>query len=153
MSEMVERRQFSQALLDALEGAGFPAAIAERPHDGGWQGEPNVPGSVFQPYCVLVPMTATTSSGPFDDSQADWKLPYTLSTYALRSDQIELVADRARNALAPVLNTDIASGGASYRVIRVGLTSIGQVNRADQTDPSFYTQTDGIELWVTKELS
>jgi hypothetical protein len=35
--------------------------------------------------------------------------------------------------------------------MKVSFTSVGAVTRVDQTDPPFYTQTDTIEVWVSKE--
>jgi len=148
---MIERWPFSKLALAAIEGVGFPAAVAERPRAGGWTGEVNV--SPFVPYAVLIPQTANASSGPISDAQADWKLPYTVATFTLEWDQCERVADRVRAALAGMVRAQVASSTGSYRVIKVNLTTIGQVNRSDQTDPPFYTQTDAFEVWANKEPS
>jgi hypothetical protein len=149
MTDMIERWPFTKAIIAAVEGAGFPAAVAERPRLGGWQGDPNV--SKYVPYAVLVPQTASSSMGPIGDPQGDWRLPYTLTTFTVMWDECERVADLVRKSLLTLVRASIASSGPSYRVVKVNLTTIGQVNRVDQTDPPFFTQTDAFEVWANKE--
>jgi hypothetical protein len=150
---MIERSPFTRLCIAAIEGAGFPAAVSERPRAGGWQGDPNAPGVPFVPYAVLVPQTANVSSGPIGDPQGDWRLPYSVGTYAITGDQCEQAADRVRAVLAALVRSAVASSGPSYRVVKVNVTTLGSVNRVDQTDPPYFTETDAFEVWANKEPS
>jgi len=149
----MERHPFTLAITAGLEAAGFPVGVAERPDGGGWEGEPNTPlAGLFRPYVVVVPLTASTSSGPMAvDSQGDWRLPYSVTSYAIRGDQVERIADRVRAVVLALSRAAVTTSGGGYRVVKVNLSAIGQVNRADQTDPPFYAQTDSVELWANKE--
>jgi len=152
---MIERWPFTKAVIAAVEGAGFPAAVTERPRQGGWQGDPNAPGTTFVPYAVLVPLDASggTSNGSIADPQGDWRLPYTVTTYTIMWDEAEQAADRVRASLLTLVRAAIASSTASYRVVKVNVSSLGRVVRVDQTDPPFFTQTDAFEVWANKEPS
>jgi hypothetical protein len=149
-----ERYPISTATLAALNSAGFPAALAEKPGDGGWRGAPASDGSNFHPYTVLVPATVSTQIAPdLGYGQDHWRVPYLVNIYAVRGDQCELLSDRCRVALAGMVDSTITAtqAGLVYAVMKVSFTSVGAVTRVDQTDPPFYTQTDTIEVWVSKE--
>jgi hypothetical protein len=150
----LERYPVSVAIRDAISQAGFPVGLAIKPEEGGWvQGSPPGPGSTFAPYAVLVPNGASVSSGPVSDSNADWRLPYTVTAYGVTGEQAERLADRCRLAVAGIVKTTISVTTGSYKVQKVGLSTIGQVTRQDQTEPPFYTQTDTIEVWLSREFT
>lgn len=154
----VQRRTFTDAVLEALRGAlDKPVGDAEMPRGGvaGWQGEPNQDGTNFVPYVVLTPMNAGQGSGPIADPQGDVVLPYSISSYAVSREQVEWMADASREAVASMTKQEIdqwsGTSGAYQRMIQqVVDTQIGQVQRIDQTDPAFYAQTDIVALWTSR---
>lgn len=122
------------------------------PEAGGWDGPPTKDGSGYQAYVVLTPMPAQDSSGPFGDSSADWILPYRIDSYGVSREQVEYQADTARALIRPTNRENLTAGGASYRIQQIRTTSLGGVGRSDQTEPSEYSQSDIVAVYVSKEL-
>lgn len=154
----VERRVFTTAVLEAVVAdLDKPVGDAEMPRGGvaGWQGEPNQDGTNFVPYVVLTPLQAGAGSGPIGDPQGDVVLPYSLSSYAVSREQCEWMADRAREAVATLANQVVpqwsgTSNEYGRMIQQVVDMQIGAVQRIDQTDPAFYSQTDIVALWTSR---
>lgn len=147
----IQRKPITQAVRDALETVGRPVGLAEAPRGGvaGWTGDPNAAGTTFRPYCVLTPMTAGLGSGPLDATQSDVALPYAVTSYGVSAEQCEDSADLLRAALITLgqSKTTVAQWSGSpeeygRRIQTVLIQSYGQVQRAGQTDPAYYGQTD-----------
>lgn len=147
----VQRSPITRAVRDALAALNRPVGVGEAPRGGvaGWTGDPNEAGTTFRPYSVLTPMQAGTGSGPLDNTQADVVLPYAVTSYGISVDQCEDHADLVRAALMRLGTSKTTvpqwpESAEKYgrRIQTVLVQSYGQVQRAGQTDPAFYGQTD-----------
>ena len=91
----LQRGPITKAVLAAARSTDFPAEVSLLPKEGGWRdGAPAGPDSVFTPYTVITPQTASFSTGALDYGQDDWHLPYGLNYYAIQNTQIEDFADQ-----------------------------------------------------------
>lgn len=122
------------------------------PDAGGWDGPPTKDGSSYQAYVVLTPMPASDNTGPMADSSADWTLPYRIDSYGISREQVEWQADKARALIRPTRRENITAGGDTYRIQQVRTTSLGGIGRTDNTEPSEYSQSDMVAVYVSKEL-
>lgn len=147
---MIARRLLTAAVITAAELTGQPVGNSNAPIDGGWQGEPNADGSNFVPYSVVTPQTATFSSGPVADPEADRQILYSLSSFGVMPEQAEWMADRIRASVATLAKTDVSLEDATYRIQQVRTNVIGGLNRVDSTDPPYWGQVDMITLWLTR---
>ena len=147
---MIERRLLTQAVVDAVSAYSVLVANSNPPEGCGWQGEPNVDGSNFIPYCVVTPQTATFSSGPIADPEADRQVPYALSSFGVMPEQAEWTADKTRSAVSELKKTSVFLGDDTYRIQQVRTNVIGGLTRVDSTDPPYWGQVDVITLWLTR---
>jgi hypothetical protein len=148
----LQRRYLTDLVLSQLASTGKPVGDAVSPSTGGWQGQPNADGSNFVPYVVCIPGPASMSSGPFGDTQADWQLDYSLISFGVSREQVEWMADSARLAAVTLPRSTVMLGSDGYAVQQARERIIGPVQRVDATEPAFYSQTDAVTLWISKEL-
>lgn len=153
MATTITRRPLTNLLLVTLKAELPENPIGDMliPEGAGWTGVPNAPGAYFTPYCVLVTLTASRSTGAFGDSQSDWQMAYMLESFGASREQCEWMADRGRAALNVLTKQRIELGEDAYKVQQVRLDSIGAVNRVAVAEPAFYGQQDGLSIWVSKE--
>jgi len=149
---VLSRSGITEAILTALQATLKPIGDAIQPESSGWLGEPALSGSNFVPYVVLTPMTANAGTGPFDDSQADWRLPYSVANFGVTRQQCEWMADKARELIQGLSQTHVGSGQHTYYVQQVLEQAIGGIQRVDQTNPPYYGQVDTISIWLAKEF-
>jgi len=116
----------------------------------GWSGTPGEIGSTYTPYTVIYPQSASSSSGPVADPLADWKLPYSLTSYGATRAQCEWLCDIARSALLELDRTTVVCGDATYTIQQAKVDVIGSVIRSDALQPPTFGQTDVVSIWVTK---
>lgn len=150
MAATLKRAPLTQLLLTTLALSELPVGDACAPTEThGWTGQPNLPGSEFIPYTVLVPKAATDSSGSLAQSQELWKFPYLIWAYGVARDQCEWMADRTREFLAGLRGQTVDLSSATYKIQQVRTDSIGEVTRyGGSTDPSFYAQADSVSVWL-----
>lgn len=153
----LERRVLTEAVLTAAATVDKPIGDAEVPRDGvaGWQGEPNSSGTNFVPYAVVTPLQVGQGTGPLADSQGDVVVPYAISAYGVSREQCEWIADRVRAALHTLVKTDVVmwsgtSNQYSRRIQMVLEQQVGQVQRVDQTDPAYYSESDVVALMTSR---
>jgi hypothetical protein len=146
------RRFMTQVMLDQMATTGQPVGDAISPVGGGWSGQPNADGSNFTPYVVLTPGPASVSSGPFGDTQADWQLGYTITSFGVSREQCEWMADSSRVAALTLARTTVMLNGDGYAVQQVREQVLGPVQRVDATEPPYFGQTDTLQVWISKEL-
>ena len=151
MSATIQRSDLTLAVLEALRATGQVIGDGELP-DSSWIGQPNLPGSVYEPFAVLSELTADRSDGPLSDSQADWRMPYMVEVFGIRRDQCSWIADTLRSAVASLRSTTLTLGPDSYKVVYVRTDNIGQPQRIGVTNPPFWHQQDGMTVWIGKEL-
>lgn len=153
MTANLSRAPLTKAVLDILAADISKVGDGQAPGGAGWIGEPNAPTSRYVPYLVVAPMAAQNSSGPLGDSQADWRLPYRLTAVGVQRGQAEWLADKARSLLDVLRRQVLELGASSYKVQQVRTELIGATTRVDSTDPPYWTQTDSVTVWLTKEFS
>jgi len=146
---MIERRLLSAAVVAAAATTGIPIGLAHAADGGGWQGQPNLDTTDFIPYGVVTPSTATFASGPLSDPQGDRQLPYTISSFGVKAEQVEWVADKLRAAIGAMKKTVVDLGDGTYKVQQVRTDTIGGLQRVDQTEPPYWGQVDVLTLWLT----
>lgn len=142
----------SMHLVDHLSGNGLPVGFCQAPDAGGWDGQPNLQGSKFVGYATVWPLTATQSSGPLGDAQADWQMPYQVITYGIDPNQTENQADKTRIWARRLERQSISLDGEQWYIQQVRVTSIGAMARNDNFDPPQFSQVDVLTLWISKEL-
>lgn len=153
MTAVLRRGPLTDRLLAELAAAGKPVGDARAPVDPhGWKGQAGAPGSEFLEYAVLLPKTATSSTGPIGAPQASWQLPYQIWTYGVTRAQVENLADRLRTALGGLRREVLDLGGVRHKIQQVRTESIGEPARyGGSADPSYYAQADTVSIWITKE--
>ena len=150
---MIWRGNVTDAVLAAVGTVGKPVGDANTPNVAfGWDGQPNALGTNFIPYVVVFPQAASIKSGPIAVPSADWQLPYTITSYGVTREQVEWLADRARNTLSSLRGATLDGGDATYSVIKATTETIGTVSRQDISDPPFFAQTDTVSVWVSQEI-
>lgn len=150
MSATIQRSDLTLAVLEALRATGQVIGDGELP-DSSWIGQPNLPGSVYEPFAVLSELTADRSDGPLSDSQADWRMPYMVEYFGITREQTAWMADKMRATLAGLRFSVITLGDADYKVQYVRNDNIGSPQRVSVTNPPFWQQQDGVTLWMGKE--
>jgi hypothetical protein len=132
----------------------FPVGDNDRPAEAhGWQGEPDAPGSTFIPWVSVGTGTSSNSSGPQSASQSDWRMNYFLTSAGVARKQTDRTADLAREAMANLTRTVIATTAGNWKILQARVASIGGINKMPQTNPNYFIQTDVVELWLSKELT
>lgn len=154
----LERGAVTLAVLTAANTVGKPIGDAEMPRGGvaGWQGgQPNQDGTNFVPYAVITPLAVSVGTGPVGDSEGDLVIPYAVTSYGVSRTQCEWMADSVRLAIDALTRTDITmflGKPTEYkrRVQQVVDQTIGAVQRAGDTDPPYYGQSDVVALWTSR---
>lgn len=154
MTSTPDRAPLTDTLIAALNTVVEFVGDVKSPMDAGWQADPGGNESVFIPYVVLSPQPSPAPTGSLGDSQVDWKLPYTLTTYGVTRQQIEDVADEARRAVLGLNNVSITmnDGTTVWKIIGVTSQNIGGVGYTDQIKPTAYSQSDSVLVWFSKKL-
>ena len=141
-----------------LETVGKPVGFGQAPTDGGWQGAPNTDGTNFVPYITVNPNASSAPrgvyEGPIGEWQADWQLSYSVSSFGVKPDQTEWMADAARMALNSLQGTSVdddESASNSYLVQQVRVDTLGGLLRTDATEPPYWGQSDQVTIWLSKE--
>ena len=133
---------------------GFPVGDATRPQEPhGWQGEPNAAATNFIPWIAVMPGQAGNSSGPMGSSQADWRVPYYFTYAGVTRKQTEMLSDKLRQTMTAYTREVVAAYEEKWSIQQFRVISIGGLNRQSQVNPSYYLQTDTIEIWYSKELT
>jgi hypothetical protein len=154
VKSVIDRGVVTDWVLTLLRGAGMFIGDVIAPSEAGWTGDMGKPGSVFIPFVVLTPGTASAPTGSFADSSEDWQLPYSLMSFGVDRRQVEDLADDARRLLGNQRRVDLVmrDGVSSWRVVQVTWPSIGAVGYTAQVDPTAFSQTDTSVLWLSKNL-
>lgn len=154
MSTTLHRAPVTAALLSLLALTNKPVGDAIMPANAGWSGnQPNKDGSNFTPYVVLTPGSATASSGSMAMPQADWRMPYSLSSFGVSRQQCEWMADRARYTADGLKGQTLDLTTGTFRVQMVAVDAIGGLVRVDATEPPYWGQIDQITIWLSKEIA
>lgn len=139
----MNRGELTTALLTALNSTGLPVGDGEPPKEGGWAfGTPNVGSHV--PFVVLeTGPTQTVTMTTTRDGGKDYLSTYALSTYTIRRNSCEDLSYRAREALRGVAPLNLTG----FRVVRISVTTIGEVRKMAQVNPDVWAERDALEVY------
>ena len=151
---MISRRNLTDLILETVSGqTSLPVGDAHPPDAPyGWSGTPGEIGSTFTPYTIVTPQSGSISTGSLADTQADWRLPYSLSSFGTSREQCEWVCDLARSAFIVLKEEEFDGVDGTYYIQTVRLETIGGIVKTESLEPPTFGQTDMITVWVTKEL-
>lgn len=126
--------------------------IGEAPTAGGWDDDPNAPDSSYVPYVVINPLTTQEAEGSFGDSNSEWRVPYSFGVWGVSLEQTEQYADAVRQKVVDLARNVVVLGDFSWKIQQARVNSIGGIDRNDNTEPSEFTQTDVVSLYITREF-
>lgn len=152
MPSYLPRGELTTLLVDRLRAAGLLIGDGKAPDEGGWNDDPNLPTSKFMPYLVINPMAVADPTGPVGDTTTDFRVPYSVTGTGISRKQVEVYADKGRKTLALMERNTVTLGGSGWKIQQVRANSIGGVVRTDNTEPSEFTQSDVVTIWITKEI-
>lgn len=145
------RSPLTEQILATLRAGGRVVGDGELP-DANWIGQPMAPGSEYEPFAVLSELTADHSEGPIGASQGDWRMPYMVECFGISREQVSLMADTIRGALAGLRFTELMLGTVNYKVQLVRADVIGAPQQIPVTTPPFWHQQDNVTVWIGKEV-
>ena len=145
------RRYLTEWLKNTLLSAELKTDIAVAPLDAGWNDNPRLNGSFFEPYTVILPLASADSEGPISDLGGMWNLPYSLSSYAISVTAVEDQADTARRIVHEANRSVVDLGGTLWVVMSAMTSSIGGVDINYQVEPPQLMQRDVVSLRITKQ--
>ena len=111
-----------------------------------------MPTSSYSPYVVVRPLTTQEAEGSFGDSNSEVVVPYSFSVYGVSREQTEFYADKARQTIVDLSRTVVVLGPSQWKIQQARVNSIGGIDRNDQTEPSEFSQTDVVTLYMSKEM-
>ena len=153
MPSYLPRGNLTTLLVDRLRTAGLLVGDGEAPPTGGWDDDPNLPTSGFVPYLVVNPMAVAEPTGPVGDTATDFRVPYSVTSSGISRKQVEVYADKGRKTLAELERSTVTLGTSDWKFQQARANSIGGVVRTDNTEPSEFTQSDVVIIYLSKEIS
>lgn len=153
MPSYLPRGELTTILVEAVRSDGILVGDGVAPDTGGWDDDPNVPTSRYLPYLMLNPMAVADPTGPLGDSSTDFRVPYSVMSSGISRKQVEFYSDKGRKVLVELERTVLSLTGGDWKIQQVRANSIGGVTRTDNTEPSEFTQTDVVTVYLSKELS
>lgn len=150
------RSDLTTAFMDWLGKDDFLVGDAVSPVGAGWDANPNKSGSNYHPYVVVTPMTVSNPTGSIAESNSYVTVPYSLTFYGVSRKQLEWMSDRCREIAVNFVREHYTLKGLdqtnSWKVMQAQLGSLGGISRSDNVEPSLYTQTDVINIYISKEF-
>lgn len=151
MPSFLPRGLLTDYLITQLTAAGLLVGDGEAPDAGGWDDDPNLPTSSYIPYVVLNPMAAAEPTGPLGDTSADFRVPYSVTAAGISRKQVETYADIGRKKITDLTRVVIQLSGENWKIQQARANSIGGVVRSDTVEPSEFTQSDVVIVYISKE--
>jgi hypothetical protein len=136
---LLEHLETEMGQLDMLVGDHLA------PEEAGWTGGQPQRGH-YRSYVTVrtgegIPRERDTAAA----THSSWTLTYTLLSVGAVREQCDYTADMVRRAC---LSFETAPEG--WRIVHVGFTRLGAVNRNDSTDPPTYECTDSVQVWLDR---
>lgn len=153
MPSHLPRGALTAHLISELTADGLLIGDGEAPPAGGWDDDPNAPGSSFFPYLIVNPMAANDPTGSVGDSSYDYRVPYSVTSVGISRHQAETYADMGREKLVALERTTVTLDGGGWKIQQSRANSIGGMSRNDSVEPSEFSQSDVVTIWISKELS
>lgn len=147
------RSDLTDWILDYMRGQNLVVGDGEAPAQGGWTGPMQDPSSDFIQYVVLSPGTVGDPTGPLADTQADFVVPYSITSYGLNRSMAEKTSEAARQVAVDAPRTMVLLGNSSWVIQQVRASSIGGVVRNDNAESAKYSEIDIVSFYMSKELS
>lgn len=147
-------RRYLTEWLDARLNTEIISVIVDTPAgdwDGGWSDDPKQVGSFYQPYTVLVPLTAGDSEGSLSDFGSGWSLPFALTSYAVSARSLEDQTDTARRIVSETVREQVDLGGTVWGVMDVRTNSIGGIDINRNVEPSELNQRDVVTIRINRK--
>ena len=152
--QILRRGLFTDNLLAyvATNFAATPILLGdgEAPGTAGWVGQQPGVGA-FLPYVIL-------STGPanhnFTESlrgkDTSWRLTYGLRGVGANRQQADYACDVARPIMSNLqhFTTPVGVANRVYKVTKSEYSSLGSLNRNDNTDPPLWDCVDSLEIWL-----
>jgi hypothetical protein len=152
MPSFLPRGLLTDYLISQLTTAGLLVGDGEAPDAGGWDDDPNLPTSSYIPYVVLNPMAAAEPTGALGDTSTDFRVPYSVTSAGISRKQVETYADIGRKKITALSRVVIALGAeGNWKIQQARANSIGGVVRSDTVEPSEFTQSDVVIIYISKE--
>lgn len=151
MASSPNRRFLTEWLRDTLNATIY-SYIVDTPSgdwEGGWSNDPKQPGSYYQPYTVILPLTSSESQGALSDKGQLWNLPYALTSYAVTTRSLEDQTDIARRIVSETERSFVDLGGVLWRVMDVSTNSIGGIDVNRSVEPQVYNQRDVVMIQIS----
>ena len=153
MTAFLPRAQLTAHLLSSLTTAGLLVGDGQAPPTGGWDDDPNLPGSSYVPYLIINPMAVSEGTGPVGNTAVDYKVPYSVTSSGISRAQCEIYADMGRKQIVDLARTVVTLGSeGDWKIQQARANSIGGVVRSDTTEPSEFTQSDVVVIYISKEI-
>lgn len=125
----------------------LPVGDGVAPAEGGWRlGQPNV--DVFVPYAVVSSAGVTRSLTELCSNGRTWDCQFSLRYHGGSRKQADWAATSGRRQFDKVCVSDFAEDAVRWRVFGLSWSSLGGVQRVDQTDPPFWSVQDVAVLRV-----
>lgn len=151
MNTAFYREPLTSYLIDKINDV-ILIGDAEAPKAGGWDDDPNLPDSSYSPYVVIRALTSQEAEGSYGDSNSEVVAPYSFSVYGVSREQAEFYADKVRQTIVDLARTVVVLGPSQWKIQQARVNSIGGIDRNDQTEPSEFSQTDVVTMYMSKEL-
>ena len=150
MASSPARGDLTSWLRGLLSEEGLTVGIVEAPTEGGWNDDPQSPGSYFTQYIVITPMNASAPTGSLGDPGHEWNFPYSIDAVGALPSQVEGQADKARRIINEIGRTDVVLGDVGWRVIDARINSVGGVIQDTQVRPPEFIQRDTVLVRISK---
>lgn len=145
------RSYLTDWVLAYLTDQGVLVGDGEAPDTGGWDASPQDPASTYHSYVVLAPGTVGDGSGPLGDTQADFMVPYSLTSYGLNRSMAEKTSEEARKVAVAAPRTMVLLGDSQWAIQQVRASSVGGVVRNDNAETAKYSEIDIVSFYMSKE--
>lgn len=122
----------TEAVRARLASTGYPVGVAQAP-----KGQ-------AAPYFVVYPLAAGEPDGSLADPDADWQLPFQVTSVGVGPEQAQGLSDLARATLQATPLTVSGRG-----IWRVAIQSVGAVDRDDAFQPPLHFTADTVTLQTT----
>lgn len=152
MSSTPDRGTLTNRVLSELRAAGLLVGDILAPDTAGWQTQPGGDADVFVPYVTLTPQTVGSPSGSVEDPTEDWRIPYTLTSFAVDRNQVEDYADKVRRVLLGIRRREVTMSNGSWQWQQTQWVTIGAVGYTQIVNPTAFSQTDSMTIWLSKNL-
>lgn len=149
---MLSRRKLTDLLLTTIASQTSKPVHDYEPDSEqyGWSGTPGEAGSTFTPYSVLIPQSSGGANGPLSDTQSDWRITYSVSSFGTSREQAEWIADLARSSFSILRRTTFDGIDSAYTIQQVKTEQIGGIVRNSVVEPPIFGQTDIFAVWIAK---